>query len=310
MSQLKLYKEFFGFNSVTDIRKGFQKSLVATNRSYSFYVDWKKVKKNIDKIKTELGLLDSLIGSTDLKNDFIKLVKKYPEVVKVLPLLLAIRELSFEVIESFDVQTTDVVALSFKKKHGENIKPNEIAAYWKLIEKSGSSEVFSFIKSFRDYILGVEVGMDTNARKNRSGTAMELILAPLIEQISTDLNLQLYSQKKFRFLEPELGIDFPDLIHNKKFDFLLCKDTKPFNIEVNYFAGAGSKLEIINSYIDRQSKLKRVNGGFALITDGQAWNGNISNELDSGLESLDFVLNLSFVRKGFLNEILKNFYSV
>src|SRR3989338_2403097 len=305
MANIKLYKKSFKLDSVPEITKEFQRTLVTTNRSYLFFVDWAKVKKNVDKIKTELSLLDSLINSKNLKRDFFELLSKYPEVAKVLPILLAIREISFDIIESFDEKTTDVVTYSFNRKRGEKLTKEEIESYWNLVDKSGAKELFITIKNFKDYILGVEVGMDTNARKNRSGNAMELILAPLMEQVKIDFGFSLFTQKQFKSIEKESGIIFPELLKNKKFDFVLTKDGKAINIEVNYFFDGGSKQEIINSYIERQNKLKAVGAKFILITDGQAWNRNINNELDSGFNSLDYILNLSFVRRGFFEQILK-----
>lgn len=308
MANIQLYKKFFKLDSVREITQEFQKTLVTTNRSYLFYVDWKKVKRNVDTIKTELSLLDSLINSKNIKRDFFELLSKYPEVAKVLPILLAIREISFDIIESFDEKTTDVVTYSFNRKRGEKLTKEEIESFWNLVDKSGATELFSTIKNFKDYIFGVEVGMDTNARKNRSGNAMELILAPLMEQTKIELGLTLFTQKQFGSIEKEVGISFPELLKNKKFDFLFVKNGKALNVEVNYFFGGGSKQEIINSYIDRQNKLKTVGAEFMLITDGQAWNRNVNNELDSGFNSLDFILNLAFVRRGFFDEALRNYF--
>lgn len=308
MANIELYKKFFGIGSIQGITQEFKKTLVATNRSYLFYVDWEKVKNNVGVIKTELSLLDSLINSKNLKQDFFELLLKYPEVAKVLPIILAIREITFDVIESFDEKTTDTVTYSFNRKKGKKLTKEEIESFWNLIEKSGATELFTTIKNFRDYIFGVEVGMDTNARKNRSGSAMELILAPLMERIKNDLGLKLFMQKQFLTVEKEMDISFPNLIKNKKFDFLFAKNNKAINVEVNYFSGGGSKQEIINSYIDRQNKLKSVGAEFILITDGQGWNKNINNELDSGFNSLDFVLNLAFVKRGFLKEVLKAYF--
>ena len=310
MANLQLYKKFFEINSIQGIVKEFRKTLITTNRSYLFYVDWEKVRENVGEIKAELGLIDSLINSKNLKSDFYKLLSRYPEVVKILPILLAIREISFDIIENFDNETKDVVTYSFDRRHGEKLTEEEIGSYWSLIEKSGAAELFTTIKNFKDYIFGVEVGMDTNARKNRSGDAMELILAPLMEKIKKELGLFLYTQKQFAGVEREIGLAFPDLIKNKKFDFLFSKNKKAINIEVNYFFGGGSKQEIINSYIDRQTKLRSVGVEFILVTDGQAWNKNVNNELDSGFNSLNYVLNLSFVRRGFLKEILTSFFGV
>ena len=309
MANIQLYKDFFGSNSVQEITQEFQKTLVTTNRSYLFYVDWKKVRENVDLIKTELSLLDSLINSKNLKKDFFNLLHEYPEVAKVIPILLAIREISFDIIENFNEKTTNVVTYSFNRKRGEKLTEEEIESFWNLIDKSGATELFITIKNFKDYIFGVEVGMDTNARKNRSGNAMELILAPFMEQTKTELGLTLFIQKQFSSIEKEVGISFPELLKNKKFDFLFVKNGKALNVEVNYFFGGGSKQEIINSYIDRQNKLKAIGMEFMLITDGQAWNKGVNNELDSGFDSLSYILNLSFVRRGFFEEVLKSYFN-
>jgi len=308
MANLKVYKDALNLDSLKNITQEFQKTLVKTNRSYLFFVDWKKVTRNVNLIKVELSLLDSLINSKNLKADFFTLLAKYPEVAKVLPILLAIREVSFDILESFDSKTTDTVSYSFNRKKGEHLTEAEIVSFWTMIEKSGATELFRVIKSFKDYIFGVEVGIDTNARKNRSGDAMELLLAPLMEQASEEFGLTLYAQKQFASVEIETGISFPPLLGKKKFDFLFAKGGKALNVEVNYFFGGGSKQEIINSYIDRQSKLHSASCEFALITDGQAWNKGVNNELDSGFQALDYVLNLSFVRRGLLSEVLKAYF--
>ena len=138
---------------------------------------------------------------------------------------------------------------------------------------------------------------------------MELILAPFMEQTKTELGLTLFIQKQFSSIEKEVGISFPELLKNKKFDFLFVKNGKALNVEVNYFFGGGSKQEIINSYIDRQNKLKAIGMEFMLITDGQAWNKGVNNELDSGFDSLSYILNLSFVRRGFFEEVLKSYFN-
>jgi len=121
MANLSLYKSFFGLDTTSEIKNEFQKSLVTTNRSFLFYVDWEKVKKNINQMDIELNLLDSLINSKNLKTDFFKLLSGYTEVVKVLPILLAIRESTFDIIEKFDEKMTHVISYSFKKKKGEKL---------------------------------------------------------------------------------------------------------------------------------------------------------------------------------------------
>src|SRR5574337_372795 len=119
MADLKLYNKFFKANNLEAVIKEFQKTLVDTNRSYLFFVDWSKAKRNIDSIKTEIALLSSLIGSKDFKKDFFNLLANYPEVIKALPIIIALHEVSFAVIENFDEKHRDLIRYSFNRKKGE-----------------------------------------------------------------------------------------------------------------------------------------------------------------------------------------------
>lgn len=47
--------------------------------SYDYYIDFKKVVKNVEEIKVELNILNSLIGSKSIEEDFEKIVTKYPD---------------------------------------------------------------------------------------------------------------------------------------------------------------------------------------------------------------------------------------
>ncbi|MDR2458323.1 MAG: type II restriction endonuclease, partial [Clostridiales Family XIII bacterium] len=62
-------------------------------------MDFAKVLKNADSIKVELNILNSLIDSTNIRNDFVDIIKKYPECLKCVPLLIAVRGSKVEQIE-------------------------------------------------------------------------------------------------------------------------------------------------------------------------------------------------------------------
>lgn len=59
---------------------------------YNYYVDFPKVYSNVDSIKIELNIMNSLIGSKNIESDFVSLLKKYPEILKCVPTLLAVRQ--------------------------------------------------------------------------------------------------------------------------------------------------------------------------------------------------------------------------
>ena len=57
---------------------------------YKYYTDFEKVVENARTYKTELYLLNSLIGSQDIEHEFVELITKYPNVIRVIPTLLAV----------------------------------------------------------------------------------------------------------------------------------------------------------------------------------------------------------------------------
>lgn len=56
---------------------GFRDSIA----DYGYYIDFEKVHRNVDNIKIELNILNSLIGSKSVEADFEGLMRKYPEVL-------------------------------------------------------------------------------------------------------------------------------------------------------------------------------------------------------------------------------------
>jgi len=302
MVQLEIYQNYYGISSIDELVKLFQNSLTVTNRTPDFFVDWEKVKKNADSIKLELSLWNSLIGSKNIESDFINLITDYPEVIKTIPILLAIREREFPIIVDFFNIEKGIKQLNFNKNRYSRIDDSEVEDYLSFAKKSGVLELFTYIKNFYDYVLGVEVGMDTNARKNRSGQAMESLLKPLIEKIAEEFSCKVFFQEKFKSVA--LWGKIPPSLENRKSDFILCLNNRFVNIEVNYYSGAGSKPEeIVDSYINRKNELAENDWAFIWITDGDVWRGSES-QLYKAFNELDYVLNIEFSRKGLLKEAL------
>jgi len=302
----KIYRDSLGLGSFNEIVEKFYKTLIDTNRGYKFFVDWKKVKGKISDFKVELNILNSLIGSSNFDDDLRKILKSYPEVLPAVPILIAVRGKSLKVIRDFLGKGADIVEYNFKKRQ---LTDEEIEEFVEFFDKTGLKYFFRSLsnQSVIDYVTGVEVGMDTNARKNRSGKAMELLLKPIIEQINSELGtpFEILWQKKFVYLEKKLGIKVSSTIKNRKADFILVKNKNTvLNIEVNFYSGTGSKpQEIVDSYINRQNELRENAFKFIWITDGEGWKGQ-KNQIEKGFSRLDYLLNLHFVRKGLLEKIL------
>lgn len=304
----EVYKKCYHVQNTSELVKVFQETLITTNRTPEFFVDWIKVKQNADNIKIELSLWNSLIGSTNIEADFRNLIQKYPEVVKTIPILCAIRDREFPVIVDFFNLEKGVKKLNFNKNKYSRLSPSETNDYVEFAKKGGLFRLFSIVKGFYDYILGVEVGLDTNARKNRSGEAMERLLTPLIQNIANEMNYRLLSQKKFGSVQPLGGVVPPELA-NRKADFILYLGKKFVNIEANYFSGAGSKPEeIVDSYINRRNELVKNHWNFIWITDGDVWRVS-ENQIVKAFNGLDYIFNIEFSRRGLLKEALIHIFA-
>jgi type II restriction enzyme len=275
---------------------------VPTNRTADFFVNWNKVRENAETHRIELSLMNSLIGSDNIEDDFKKLIKEYPEAIRAIPILIAVRDLAFPVIiDFFDIEK-GVRNLDFNKNRHSILSENEIDDYLRFTRNSGLFILFEITKNLFDYVVGVEVGMDTNARKNRSGEAMEQLIKPVIEGASKELGARCLFQRKFN----SVGLygRVPNSLANRKTDFIVYKRDRFVNIEVNYYSGAGSKPEeIVDSYINRKNELETYGWDFIWITDGNVWKGSES-QLTKAFQNIDYVFNINFSNRGLLKAAL------
>jgi type II restriction enzyme len=300
--KLEIYSKYYPAKNLNELVDAFQKTLVPTNRTPEFYVDWQKVKQNLDEIKIELSLWNSLINSNNIKADFKDLIIKYPEVIKTIPILHAIREREFPVIIDFQTETT-IKKLDFNKSRNSKLSEEELNYYVEFAMKSGVFMVFSHVRNFYDYVFGVEVGLDSNARKNRSGEAMETLFEPILKEISAEIGCRILAQRNFESASI-YGAKVPTELSKRKADFIVYKEKKFLNIEVNYYAGGGSKPEeIVDSYINRKNELEKHGWGFIWVTDGDAWRV-AQNQMKKAFNEMDYVLNIQFARKGLLRDAL------
>lgn len=311
----QLYLNFFNsqlqrnFSNQQDIIDSFHKTLIHTNRSFDFFVDWNKVLTNIKKYNVEFSILDSLIGCdyNNFDNELKQLLRNYTEIIPSIPTLLALRKRDLEVVRNFNATKLQIIKYDFAKRKLNQQEEDEMV---ELFDKTGLKKFFvdKWAKSIKDYALGIEVGMDTNARKNRSGKIMENLISPVIKGAKSKNDI-LISQKYFRYLSKKpYNLNIGSSLKNRKADFILVKSgnpTKYINIETNFYSGTGSKpQEIVNSYINRQKNLYRNHLYFIWITDGNGWNGQ-KNQINYAFNNIDYLLNIQFVRWGLLKEIIQ-----
>lgn len=314
MADCKPYKAALGIGSEAEIKSDFLSTLSLTNRNSAFFVDWKKVNQKTEEAQIRLHILNSLLDSKEeheAEERFIKLILQYPETITVLPLLIASHENALQVLNDFDNNLP--FTFTFDIDFSETIVQSEksIADLTGFLRGAGIFQLMCNpkIHDLVEYVFGVEVGMDTNARKNRSGTVMESVLQPLIEdEVSKMADLVFINQcNQNRALEA--GLHWP-LARNRRMDFALWKKDKhdnPLCIETNFFNVSGSKAGVAASYIDRQNELQSGGWEFALVTDGPGWQ-RMANDLAEIIEKLKYVMNLDQVRRGLLSAVIEKLY--
>lgn len=301
MANLEFYRQQLNVSSLDDLFKALCDSLIETNHTYEFFVNWSKVAQNRDAFKYEVALLKSLRNSANPITDLRELLSRYPEVVKVIPILLACRDGIIKVLNAIhpDIQYK---AFNFSKK---TYSAQEMEDIVEFTQKTGLLDMLCQIESATDYLLGVEVGLDTNARKNRSGLFLEKMVREVIGELATRKpDITWVEQKNFRYVENQFNIDVPPSLRDRKFDHVVINNGKATNIEVNFYGGTGSKPgEIVSSYINRGEVLASAGWKFVWLTDGEGWK-SMQNSLRVGLEYIDYVINAYLLRKGLLEKIV------
>lgn len=295
------YQKTLGAQTEETVVERFFASLAITNRTHDFFVDWDKVRHNVQALSAEIALLGSLAGSAQPEANLRLLLRRYPEVARAIPILVAVRDLKFKVLE--DVQSVQQYSdYDFSKL---TLTQDDVEAIVRFCAKTGISSMLASTQALRDYVLGVEVGTDTNARKNRSGTAMEDLISPVVDQLAREQKgLRVRKQKRFSELAQLDGIPAPRGLEDRRFDIVVLTDTRRFNIEINFYAGGGSKpQEIVDSYINRHRELTQAGWELIWATDGYGWKSGAS-QMRKAFRDMSYVLNIDFVRRGVLSAIL------
>ncbi|MCF7587784.1 MULTISPECIES: type II restriction endonuclease [Staphylococcus] len=263
---------------------------------YKYYVDFEKVKLNVNKIKIELNILNSLIGEEDIENKFLDIVQKYPETLKCIPILLAIRqnEISIKTIDKDDV-------FNFKKP---NHSPEEYAVF---MAETGLFDLIQnhLISNLYDYVTGVESGLDSNGRKNRGGHLME----DLVEEHIKLLNVKYYKELRTDDLIKKYDIDLSAITNQgktiKRFDFVIPYENKIFAIETNFYQSSGSKLnETARSFKNIAISSESIpDFEFVWITDGRGWKSAKSN-LAETFSIMEHLYSIQDLQNGALKKML------
>lgn len=267
---------------------------------YCYYVDFDKVNKNVDNIKVELNILNSLVCSKNIEKDFEDIIGKYPETLKCIPLLLAVR--------SNEISVTDADGdyhFSFNKCN------YSIEEYKMFMRKTKLFDLLEnhIVSNLVDYATGVETGLDSNGRKNRGGHLMENLVESFIQKSGFKKGQNYFKEMYIHEIEEKWNVNLSAISNQgkmeKRFDFVIKTANQIYVIETNFYSSGGSKLnETARSYKTLAQEVATVDGlTFVWFTDGCGWNSARHN-LEETFDVLDTVFNIQDLEEEVLDKII------
>ena len=268
---------------------------------FSYYIDFNKVYRNVNSIKIELNILNALIGSKNIESDFENIISKYPEVLKCIPILLAVREAEIYAGENGNV-----------KLYTFNEQINSIEDYKLFMRKTGLFDLLAnhIINNLYDYVTGVETGLDSNGRKNRGGHQMEDLVESYIQKAGFKRDVNYFKEMYISEVSRKWNIDLSAVSNQgkmeKRWDFVVKTDNCIYLIETNFYGSGGSKLnETARSYKTIATEMKNVQGAkFVWFTDGAGWMSAARN-LEETFDVLDDIYSINDMQNGIMREVFK-----
>lgn len=274
---------------------GFRNSIA----NYGYYTNFEKVYNNVDDIRIELNILNSLVGSQNIENDFENIINNYPETLKCIPILLAVRKM-----EIFAMDSQGGFNYNFRNM-------NYTAEQYKVfMRKTGLFDLLEnrIVSNLVDYVTGVETGLDSNGRKNRGGHLMEDLVESYIAEAGYEKGINFFKEMYISKITEKWGIDLSAISNSgkseKRFDFVIKTDNMIYGIEANFYASSGSKLnETARSYKQISQEADTIEGfTFIWLTDGNGWQ-DAKHNLEETFDVLETVYNIKDLENGVLKHL-------
>ncbi len=269
--------------------------------SYNYYIDFEKVVRNIESIKVELNILNSLIGSKSIEEDFEKIIEKYPETLSCIPLLLAVR--------GNEIYAQDDEGAFLYNFNNMNYNAEQ---YKIFMRKTGLFDMIAnhIVNNLVDYALGVETGLDSNGRKNRGGHQMENLVEGFIKKAGFVKGETYFKEMYIHQITEKWHIDLSAISNQgkteKRFDFVVKTPDMIYGIETNFYSGGGSKLnETARSYKTLALETDTIDGfTFVWFTDGKGWTSARHN-LEETFDVMEHIYSIDDMENGIIPELFK-----
>ena len=267
---------------------------------YCYYCDFDKVNNNVDSIKVELNILNSLVGSKNIEQDFEDVITKYPETLKCLPLLLAVRANEISVTDNDGEYNFSFNKLNYS-----------IDEYKMFMRKTKLFDLLEnhIVSNLVDYATGVETGLDSNGRKNRGGHLMENLVESYIKKAGFEKDKNYFKEMYIHEIEKKWNVDLSAISNQgkmeKRFDFVIKTDKQIYVVETNFYSSEGSKLnETARSYKMLSQEVATIDGvTFVWFTDGCGWTSARHN-LEETFDVLDTIYNIKDLEDNIMKNLL------
>jgi len=300
MADIAFYRKHFGINSNEELLDSFLRGLKRTNWTADFFVDWAKISAKVcDRdYRNALSLVAGIRLASNLPEELKCLLLTYPRIGEIVADMLAIHEAKTPVILERNQQLQEI-SIIFRT---ESFTEDQAETLTLFVEQSGLLRYLSKITSIWDYVFGVEVGTDTNARKNRGGKLGEQALSKFVTAAVGQKNLgHALNAKPSKVLQRREVIQ--KSAFDRRFDALIHSASKIIAIEVNFYSGGGTKLDSIASdYQTRARDCRQAGLTFAWVTDGQGWNSS-KGMLRQAIANIDYIFNFELLERGALAKL-------
>jgi type II restriction enzyme len=270
--------------------------------NYEYYIDFEKVYTKVGNIRIELNILNSLVGSKNIEQDFKDILERYPEVLKCIPILIAVRLSEIPILK-------DSVNYVYKF----NSKNHSNDEYAQFMREIGLFDLLEnhIISNLVDYVTGVEVGLDSNGRKNRGGHLMENLVESYIVKTGFTKDVDYFKEMYIHEITQKWGIDLSAISNQgkteKRFDFVIKTNNMIYGIETNFYASSGSKLnETARSYKQIAQEVNTIDGfTFVWFTDGVGWH-SAKHNLEETFDTMEHLYCIYDLEHGIIKNIVKN----
>lgn len=265
-------------------------------KAWDWYVNWKKVYSHRSSLEMALNTLNYVVGKPDVKAALREVLREHPGTLQLFPILIATRDKELTIVETVDDRLRE---RKFRFDDVDRLSEAEVEEACEFASRSGLLDLFRNVRNLPDYVLGVEVGLDSNSRKNRTGSAMEQLVQEIVLSLR-DHGAQTLTQATPGRIRESFGKVVPPWEGKRKFDFAAHFSGVLTVIEANYYSTRGSKLNSVGGqYSDMADRFAEAGHRFVWVTDGCGWHKTRA-ALRDAFRRIGFVMNLEGLQQGAL----------